>query len=138
MSLWSGIQYAAQILSQAVSPLSGDRFGRRVNLYMFTTSMLIVSRPTIFHTETQAIILEIVSTNWQGYLAAKLMAGIACGFLGTTVMTYLSEIVMPMPQMRGSILAAFSFSWQIGALTSSIGLQILATVRSSPRTLSHS
>lgn len=68
-----------------------------------------------------------MSTNWQGYLGAKIMVGIACGFLGTTCMTYLSELVMP--QMRGSILAAFSFSWQIGGLMSAVGLQVLVTVR---------
>ncbi|RSH94186.1 hypothetical protein EHS25_003989 [Saitozyma podzolica] len=113
VSFWSGFNFVSQILSQAVSPMIGDRFGRRVNMYLYTASMII------------AIILEIVSTNWKGYLGAKVMVGIACGFLGTTCMTYLSELVMP--QMRGSILAAFSFSWQIGGLMSAVGLQVLVT-----------
>ncbi|ORY35933.1 general substrate transporter [Naematelia encephala] len=111
VSLWSGFNYVSQIFSQAVSPIIGDRFGRRINMYLFTFSMIL------------AIIVEIVAKDWKAYLGAKILIGIACGFLGTTCVTYLSEMVMP--QMRGSILAAFSFSWQIGSLTSAVGLQVL-------------
>ena len=67
-----------------------------------------------------------MAKDWKAYLGAKIFVGISCGFLGTTCMTYLSEIVMP--QMRGSVLAAFSFSWQIGSLAAALGLQILVTV----------
>lgn len=43
LSLWSGFNFVAQIVSQILSPLSGDRFGRKVNMYLFTGSMLVVS-----------------------------------------------------------------------------------------------
>jgi hypothetical protein len=42
------------------------------------------------------------------------MTGISCGFLGTTIMTYLSEIALP--QMRGSLLATFSLTFALGQL----------------------
>lgn len=43
LSLWSGFNFVAQIASQILSPLSGDRFGRKLNMYLFTGSMLVVS-----------------------------------------------------------------------------------------------
>ncbi|RSH82354.1 uncharacterized protein EHS24_007321 [Apiotrichum porosum] len=113
ISLWAGFSYVAQITTQILSPISGDRYGRRFNMYCFTMAMVI------------AIILEIVAKDWKVYLVAKVFSGLCCGFLGTTVMAYMSEITMP--QMRGTLLASFSFSWSLGGLFSAIGLQVLAT-----------
>lgn len=45
VSFWSGFNMVSQILSQAISPIIGDRFGRRVNMYLYTASMIVVSRP---------------------------------------------------------------------------------------------
>lgn len=56
------------------------------------------------------------------------MAGVSCGFLGTTIMTYLSE--MAIPQMRGSLLATFSLAFALGQLFCAIGLQVLQEVSS--------
>lgn len=67
--------------------------------------------------------MNIFAKDWKVYLGAKVMAGISCGFLGSTVMTYLSEITIP--QMRGSLLSSFSLSYALGGLFASIGLQVL-------------
>jgi MFS family permease len=58
------------------------------------------------------------------------MAGVSCGFLGTTIMTYLSE--MAIPQMRGSLLATFSLAFALGQLFCAIGLQVLQEVSGIP------
>lgn len=44
MSLWGGAAYIGQFAFQAVAPFTGDMFGRRVNLWLLTVSMTIVSR----------------------------------------------------------------------------------------------
>ena len=75
----------------------------------------------------QAIILEIVAKNWKVYLVAKLFSGFSAAFLGTGVMTYMSEIAIT--QIRGAMLGAFSFSFALGQLFSAVGLQILNEVR---------
>lgn len=59
ISLWAGFSYVAQIATQILSPITGDRYGRRFNMYCFTIAMVI------------AIILEIVAKDWKVYLAAK-------------------------------------------------------------------
>ena len=77
-------------------------------------------------TYVQAIILEIVAKDWKVYLVAKLFSGFSAAFLGTGVMTYMSEIAIT--QIRGAMLGAFSFSFALGQLFSAVGLQILNEV----------
>lgn len=43
VSLWGGTQFAVQILFQVLSPLTSDRFGVKVNLYIPTVAIVIVS-----------------------------------------------------------------------------------------------
>ena len=50
----------------------------------------------------------------------------AAGFIGTSIMTYISEITIP--QMRGAHLSAFSFFFAIGQLVAAIGLEVLQQV----------
>lgn len=71
----------------------------------------------------QAIVLEIVAKEWIVYLMAKVVAGFAAGFIGTSTMSYISEITMP--NMRGSHLGSFAFFFSLGQLTSAIGLEVL-------------
>lgn len=49
VSLWGGTQYIAQVLFQGLSPLTSDRFGIKINLYLLTGGMLVVRRSARDH-----------------------------------------------------------------------------------------
>ena len=97
-----------------------------------TLAMLVVSRPhssTVhcsIHAFRQAIVIEIVSTNWIHYLIAKLFSGMACAYLGPGIINYLTEISMP--KMRGAMLSSFAFFFSLGGLCASIALKLIADV----------
>ena len=42
VSIWGGLNFAAQLVFQMASPLTADRFGVRTNLYILTAAMLVV------------------------------------------------------------------------------------------------
>lgn len=67
-----------------------------------------------------------MAKQWYVYLIAKIVAGFAAGFIGTSVMTYISEITMP--KMRGSHLSAFALFFAIGQVASAVGLEVLQNV----------
>jgi MFS family permease len=67
-----------------------------------------------------------VAKQWYVYLIAKIVAGFAAGVIGTSVMTYISEITMP--KMRGSHLSAFALFFAIGQVASAVGLEVLQNV----------
>lgn len=52
--------------------------------------------------------------------------GWAAGLIGTSVLSYASEIAMP--QLRGTIVGAYAFFFAFGQLASAIALQIINTV----------
>ena len=79
-------------------------------------------RSELIHTD-QSILLEIFARNWQVYAIAKLFSGAASGWLGPSLMSYLSEISMP--QFRGILLSAFSLFLAIGGFTNAIASQIV-------------
>jgi len=54
------------------------------------------------------------------------MAGASSGFVGTGIMTYLSEIAIT--QVRGSLLGSYSLAFGLGNLFNAVGLQILVEV----------
>ncbi|GHJ86361.1 hypothetical protein NliqN6_2763 [Naganishia liquefaciens] len=112
VSVWGGTNFAAQLVFQAASPLTADRWGVRINLYIMTLAMLV------------AIVIEIVSTNWIHYLIAKLFSGMACAYLGPGIINYLTEISMP--KMRGAMLSSFAFFFSLGGLCASIALKLIA------------
>ena len=43
VSIWAGMSFVAQIVFQLLSPITGDRFGLRVNMWIFTVAKIIVS-----------------------------------------------------------------------------------------------
>lgn len=45
VSIWSAVNYAAQIVFQLISPITADRFGRRINLWVLTCLLTLVSKP---------------------------------------------------------------------------------------------
>ncbi|RSH82919.1 hypothetical protein EHS25_005909 [Saitozyma podzolica] len=112
VGLWGALKFVAQVVTQAISPITANRFGLRFNLWVLTVLKLI------------AIIVEIISTTWWHFLIASIFAGLSSGFVGTSVTTYASEIAMP--QMRGAALSAYAFSFALGQLAAAIGLQIIA------------
>jgi hypothetical protein len=59
-------------------------------------------------------------------MIAKITNGIASGLIGTSVLSYASEISMP--QMRGTILSAYAFFFALGQLACAIGLDIINRV----------
>ncbi|WVW83142.1 hypothetical protein I302_105160 [Kwoniella bestiolae CBS 10118] len=111
VSTWGAVQQVGQIVFQVLAPFVVDRFGRKVAMYALTFFMLL------------AIILEIVAKDWKVFLAAKLFAGCASGWLGPAVMTYMSEVAMP--NFRGIILSSFSLALAIGQFTNAIASQIV-------------
>ena len=48
VSLWSGIQYVGQVVSQMAAPFISDRYGRKFGMFVFLGLMLIVSFPDCF------------------------------------------------------------------------------------------
>jgi hypothetical protein len=74
----------------------------------------------------QTIITEIFSTTWWHFLLAKLFNGFAAGLIGTSVMSYASEIAMS--QTRGTVLSSYAFFFALGQLASAIGLDIINRV----------
>lgn len=51
----------------------------------------------------------------------------AAAYIGTGVITYLTDISIP--PLRGALIAGFSFSFALGQLFAAVGLQILDKVR---------
>jgi MFS family permease len=150
VGLWSAMNYVSQAVSQFGSPLTAQKFGIRFNLYLFTLLKLVVSWRSracwgraisnlnqtrtvlnLFRLHTQTIITEIFSTTWWHFLLAKLFNGFAAGLIGTSVMSYASEIAMS--QFRGTVLSSYAFFFALGQLASAIGLDIINRVsRSDP------
>jgi MFS family permease len=97
------------LLSQAIS-----------NLFQTRTAL------NLFSPHTQTIITEIFSTTWWHFLLAKLFNGFAAGLIGTSVMSYASEIAMS--QFRGTVLSSYAFFFALGQLASAIGLDIINRV----------
>jgi MFS family permease len=59
-------------------------------------------------------------------MASRVLGGAAQGFLGASVMTYLSE--MAITQVRGALLGAFAMSFALGQFYIAMGLQIVFIV----------
>jgi MFS family permease len=131
VSLWGGTQFAVQILFQLLSPLTSDRYGVKVNLYIPTAAIVIVGVEKPFALESlriltlpilrQAIVLEIVSKEWKVFLAAKIFAGIANAYLGPGLVCYVSEISMP--KIRGAMTMPFAFMFAAGSLFGAVCLK---------------
>lgn len=43
VALWSAIVFASQVVSQILSPFSADRWGRKMNMYILTFFLTLVS-----------------------------------------------------------------------------------------------
>jgi MFS family permease len=75
-----------------------------------------------------SVIAECTTRSWQGWLVAKLLAGIGVGCVQSTVPAYISEVAPT--RIRGALLMAYSFWWTLGSFFAQVALQHLS--RSDP------
>ena len=71
-------------------------------------------------------VVELVVKDWQGWLGAKVIIGLAAGFYTTSLVIYNSEIAPA--QIRGGLLSTWALGNALGGIVGSISLEILATV----------
>lgn len=131
IGLWNGLTFVAQIVFQIISPLTADRWGRKFNLWAFTFFLTLVRLPahtsgtlaSIANHRPKSIVFEIVAQEWIMILWSRIVGGFASGFLGTSIMTYMSEIALP--QFRGALLGTFSLFFALGQVFLALALKIL-------------
>ncbi|KAL2752048.1 hypothetical protein ACRALDRAFT_1083634 [Sodiomyces alcalophilus JCM 7366] len=116
IGLWNGLNFAAQIVVQIISPFTADRWGRKFNMWAFTFFLTLL-------TGTKSIVFEIVAQEWIMILWSRILGGFAGGLLSTSIMTYMSE--MALPQFRGALLGSFSLFFALGQVFLAIGLKVL-------------
>lgn len=85
---------------------------------------------SIFHslvmtgiTDRQAVVAELTARDWKAWMAGRILSGASQGFLGSSVMVYLSEIAVT--QIRGALLGAFALCFALGQFFIAVGLQII-------------
>ncbi|KAL2830722.1 general substrate transporter [Aspergillus pseudoustus] len=111
VSLWGALTFVGQIVVQFCSGPIADRWGRKVNMWLLQLVLVI------------SIITAIVAKDWRVYTVSRLFSGFSGGFIGTSIMVYLSE--MSLPQFRGTLLSSFALSMTLGQLFLAIGLKVL-------------
>lgn len=53
IALWSAVTYAAQIVFQLISPITADRWGRKLNLWILTGFLTFVRPPCVGTSSTK-------------------------------------------------------------------------------------
>ncbi|KAH2541291.1 hypothetical protein KXW97_004095 [Aspergillus fumigatus] len=116
LSAWSSIMSCGQIVGMASLPFLSSRYGRKIAMYTYW--LILVGN----------VIAECTTRSWQGWLVAKLLAGIGVGCVQSTVPAYISEVAPT--RIRGALLMAYSFWWTLGSFFAQVALQHLS--RSDP------
>ncbi|KAH1911623.1 hypothetical protein KXV57_000007 [Aspergillus fumigatus] len=116
LSAWSSIMSCGQIVGMASLPFLSSRYGRKIAMYTYW--LILVG----------SVIAECTTRSWQGWLVAKLLAGIGVGCVQSTVPAYISEVAPT--RIRGALLMAYSFWWTLGSFFAQVALQHLS--RSDP------
>ncbi|KAF7177449.1 hypothetical protein CNMCM7691_005702 [Aspergillus felis] len=116
LSAWSSIMSCGQIVGMTSLPFLSSRYGRKIAMY------------TYWFVLAGSVIAECTTRSWQGWLVAKLLAGIGVGCVQTTVPAYISEVAPT--RIRGALLMAYSFWWTLGSFFAQVALQHLS--RSDP------
>ncbi|KAH1300421.1 hypothetical protein KXV68_004896 [Aspergillus fumigatus] len=116
LSAWSSIMSCGQIVGMASVPFLSSRYGRKITMYTYW--LILVG----------SVIAECTTRSWQGWLVAKLLAGIGVGCVQSTVPAYISEVAPT--RIRGALLMAYSFWWTLGSFFAQVALQHLS--RSDP------
>ncbi|GAQ02719.1 hypothetical protein ALT_0040 [Aspergillus lentulus] len=116
LSAWSSIMSCGQIVGMTSLPFLSSRYGRKIAMYTYW--FILVG----------SVIAECTTRSWQGWLVAKLLAGIGVGCVQSTVPAYISEVAPT--RIRGALLMAYSFWWTLGSFFAQVALQHLS--RSDP------
>ncbi|GIC87545.1 putative MFS alpha-glucoside transporter [Aspergillus udagawae] len=116
LSAWSSIMSCGQIIGMTSLPFLSSRYGRKIAMY------------TYWFVLVGSVIAECTTRSWQGWLVAKLLAGIGVGCVQSTVPAYISEVAPT--RIRGALLMAYSFWWTLGSFFAQVALQHLS--RSDP------
>ncbi|GFF58797.1 general alpha-glucoside permease [Aspergillus udagawae] len=116
LSAWSSIMSCGQIVGMTSLPFLSSRYGRKIAMY------------TYWFVLVGSVIAECTTRSWQGWLVAKLLAGIGVGCVQSTVPAYISEVAPT--RIRGALLMAYSFWWTLGSFFAQVALQHLS--RSDP------
>ncbi|RHZ58053.1 hypothetical protein CDV55_105909 [Aspergillus turcosus] len=116
LSAWSSIMSCGQIVGMTSLPFLSSRYGRKISMYTYW--LVLVG----------SVIAECTTRSWQGWLVAKLLAGIGVGCVQSTVPAYISEVAPT--RIRGALLMAYSFWWTLGSFFAQVALQHLS--RSDP------
>ncbi|GFF22106.1 general alpha-glucoside permease [Aspergillus udagawae] len=116
LSAWSSIMSCGQIVGMTSLPFLSSRYGRKIAMY------------TYWFVLVGSVIAECTTRSWQGWLVAKLLAGVGVGCVQSTVPAYISEVAPT--RIRGALLMAYSFWWTLGSFFAQVALQHLS--RSDP------
>jgi MFS family permease len=115
LSNWNLATGLGSIAGLAIGGTLGDRYGRKVVLYLCTTMLTI------------AIVLSVaVKPGFTAWTVRAVFTGLSQGLLQGSLVPYLSEIAPP--KIRGMFLSMYSFFWGIGILVGSIALYVSAQV----------
>ncbi|PKX94853.1 putative MFS alpha-glucoside transporter [Aspergillus novofumigatus IBT 16806] len=82
LSAWSSIMSCGQIVGMTSLPFLSSRYGRKIAMYTYW--FILVG----------SVIAECITRSWQGWLVAKLLAGIGVGCVQSTVPAYISEVAL--------------------------------------------
>ena len=93
-------------------PFLSSRYGRKAAMYTYWAILV------------GSVLTECLARSWQGWLVAKLLAGIGVGCLQSTVPTYISEVAPT--RIRGGLLMCYSFWWTLGSFFAQVALQHLS------------
>ncbi|KAF2017007.1 general substrate transporter [Aaosphaeria arxii CBS 175.79] len=107
--VWTICQFCAAILGAVTVGQVSDMFGRRV---CFITTILLTTIGTV---------VELVSNHWGLWAFAKIIFGIAMGFMQGNTQVYVSEITPP--QIRGFMLSLFQLWIVFGSFLSACVLE---------------
>ncbi|KAK7414421.1 hypothetical protein QQX98_006699 [Neonectria punicea] len=106
---WTICQFLAAIVGAFTVGSINDRFGRRI---CFHTTLALTMIGTV---------VELVSPGWKVWIVAKLIFGMAMGFMQGNTPTYVSELA-PI-RVRGFMLSLFQFWITLGSFLASCVLE---------------
>ncbi|KAH6716081.1 general substrate transporter [Leptodontidium sp. MPI-SDFR-AT-0119] len=112
LSTWTSVGSAFQMLGQLSIAFVSNRFGRKIAMLFFWTTLLM------------SVIVEARSRNWKIFLISKVLGGYGVGCLQATVPLYISEIAPT--GARGALIMVYMFWWVSGQFFAPVALQVMS------------
>ncbi|KAJ5578459.1 uncharacterized protein N7459_007423 [Penicillium hispanicum] len=112
--IWSIVQYIAAIAGAVGVGFLNDVFGRRICFFVIISLTLIGTA------------VELVSPGWKVWNVAKLLMGVAMGFMQANTPSYVSEL-SPV-SIRGFMLSLFQFWINLGSFIGACVLEGTSTI----------